>query len=89
MAYDLSPINAEFPVELAFWEANQEALNRDHPAKWILIRGAEIYKVLDDDDQLEEAFRTEYDAHPFLARGTVGLDVEPVLIPSMVVEGDR
>ena len=39
MATEIKVLDEDFPVEVAFWEAHKEELNRLYPSKFLIIRG--------------------------------------------------
>jgi hypothetical protein len=43
--------------ELEYWKANREALTKQHPNKWLLIRGEEVLVVCENYEELVVADR--------------------------------
>ena len=58
----------DFPVEVAFWEANKEALTQQYPGKYLIIRGEEVREVLDTIEEVRLADQQELMDNPALVR---------------------
>ena len=58
----------DFPVEVAFWEANKEELRKQYLGKLLIIRGEEIQGVLDTIADLMIAEEQELADNPALVR---------------------
>ena len=67
-SYEMPTFDEEFPVEVAFWEANKETLTRSYPGKYLIIRGEEVCRVLNSSDEFLEAEQGELVDNPALVR---------------------
>ena len=70
---EIRVLDEDFPEEVAFWEANQEELNRQYPAKYLVIRGSEVCSFLDTLEEVVAAEDTEFVLNPALIRMTDGV----------------
>ena len=73
-------LDENFSVEVAYWEANKEALTRQHPSKYLIIRGGQVCYVLDDPNALRIAEEQDLADNPALVRFTY-YEEEPVFSP--------
>ena len=72
-------LDEDFPIEVAFWEANKEELTRRYPGKYLIIRGEEIQGVLDTLHDVIIAEDQELADNPALVRYVS--DGEPLFSP--------
>ena len=79
MAYEIPMFDEDFPTEVAFWEANKEELTSQHLGKYLIIRGEEVCRVLNDSAELLIAEQEELVKNPGLVRFV--FNQEPVLSP--------
>ena len=61
-------LDEDFPVEVAFWEANKEELRKQYLGKYLIIRGEEVQQVLDTIEEVRLADQQELMDNPALVR---------------------
>lgn len=78
-------LDEDFPIEVAFWEANKEELRKQYLGKYLIIRGEEIQGVLDTIEEVRLADQKELMDNPALVRYVS--DGKPLFSPfSQVVD---
>ena len=79
-------LDEDFPIEVAFWEANKEDLTRRYPGKYLIIRGEEVQGVLDTIEEVRLADQKELMDNPALVRLTDNSEPVTVFSPFSYVE---
>ena len=77
--YESTMLDKDSPTEVAFWEAHREELSRQYPGKYLIIRGEEVCRVLNDSAEFRVAEQGELAERPALVRFV--FDQEPAFSP--------
>ena len=80
-------LDADFPVELAFWNKERDKLIEKYPNKYLIIRGEDV-EVLDDFDALVAAEAEGLADRPGLVKFTQVGEPEAVYSPFLQVKTD-
>ena len=89
MQYEIVRVlDEEFPIELAYWQANREDLVRKHPDVYLVIRGESVDRVLENREELLAAEEEELAHNPALVKFTQVAEPEIVYSPLVQAESD-
>ena len=69
MAAEIRVLDEDFPVEVAFWDANSEMLAQQYPDKYLIVCGEEVAKVFDTVDELMDEAKEYLVPHPVETEG--------------------
>ena len=69
---NLRVLDEDFPVEVAFWEANRAELTRQYPGQYLIIRGSAVCGTLNTLQELFIAEEKDFPDNPCLVRLTDG-----------------
>lgn len=70
-------------VEKAFWEERREDLAREHPGKFLLIKGAKVHGVFDSHDAGVTAGVAKFGRGPFWVCNVDNPDPDTLVIPAL------